>query len=60
MYKRTVEQGYVWGMGMYRDAYYKVYKVLDHYELHINGEFWSSGDSIREVHDELESVREMV
>ena len=60
MWKRIIEEGYMGGVGMYRGHYYKVYQVLDHYELYIDGDFWSSGDNVREIHDELENVMEMV
>ena len=35
---------------------YIIYKVYDHYELYINGEFWCSGESYREVDDELNEM----
>lgn len=33
---------------------YAIYRTFGHYSLYINGEFWSSGDSYREIEDELE------
>ena len=35
---------------------WELLKVMEHYELWINGEFWCSGDSRRECYDELEKV----
>lgn len=57
MWKSIVEEAYIDGMGQYRGHYYKIYHVTGHYELYINGEFWSSGDSYREIKDELEEVK---
>lgn len=34
---------------------YSIYRVMGHYYLYIDGEFWSSGDSLREVEDEIEN-----
>lgn len=46
MRKILVDQGSNW----------ELFKVMEHYELWINGEFWSSGDSRRECYDELEKA----
>ena len=35
---------------------YIIYKVYDHYELYINGEFWCSGENYREIDDELNEM----
>ena len=42
--------------GHYKGHSYEVYKRLEHYELYIDGEFWSSGDSLREIEEELEDI----
>lgn len=46
MRKILVDQGSNW----------ELFKVMEHYELWIDGEFWCSGDSRRECYDELEKV----
>lgn len=48
--KRLIEKGY------YKRYTYEIYKRLEHYELYIDGEFWASGDSFREVEEELENI----
>ena len=35
---------------------YIIYKVCGHYELYINEEFWCSGESYREIDDELNEM----
>lgn len=35
---------------------WELFKVMEHYELYINGEFWCSGDSRRECYGELEKA----
>lgn len=57
MWRRTeINQGYINGMGQYRGSYFQVFTVGGHYELFIDGNFWSSGDSRREIEDELEWI----
>lgn len=45
--KRLIESG------QFKWHTYEVYKRLEHYELYIDGEFWSSGDSREEIEEEL-------
>ena len=52
MRKQIVERG-----GQLHGRFsWEVYKVMEHYELYVNGEFWSSGDSRREIEEELEEL----
>lgn len=48
--KRLIERGQLKG------HIYEIYKRLEHYELYIDGEFWSSGDNLREIDEELENI----
>lgn len=48
--KTLIEKGY------FKWHTYKVYRQLGHYELYIDDEFWSTGDSIKEIKEELENV----
>ena len=52
MKKQIVERG---GQ-LYGRFSWEVYKVMEHYELYVNGEFWSSGDNRREIEEELEAL----
>lgn len=42
--------------GGFKGHTYEVYKRMEHYELYIDGEFWSSGENLREIEEELESA----
>lgn len=48
--KRLIERG------RFRGHSYEIYRRLDHYELYIDGEFWCSGDNLREIDEELENI----
>ena len=48
--KRLIEKG------RFKGRSYEIYKRLEHYELYIDGEFWSSGDNLREIEEELENA----
>lgn len=48
--KRLIERG------QFKEHTYEVYKRMEHYELYIDGEFWSSGDNLREIEEELENA----
>lgn len=47
--KRLIEKG------RFKGHTYEIYKRLEHYELYVDGEFWSSGDSRKEIDEELET-----
>lgn len=42
--------------GRFKGHTYEVYKRMEHYELYIDGEFWSSGDNLRGIEEELENA----
>ena len=50
MRKRLVEHG------NYKGHKYAIYKVMEHYELHLDGEFWASGDNYQKIDGELEEA----
>ena len=55
MKKRTVQEGRLCG-----GHWFRVFQVMEHYELHVDGEFWSSGDNRREIEDELDAFEEEI
>lgn len=44
------------GRGQFKGHSYEIYRQMEHYELYIDGEFWSSGDNMREIDEELENA----
>lgn len=37
---------------------YEIKKDEDHYTLYVNGDFYSTGESIREIHEELKDIED--
>ena len=48
--KRIIDQGYVCS------AFYKVYQILERYELYINDAFYCSGDNLREIEEVIDEL----
>lgn len=44
------------GKIVYYNKEYAIVKDREHYELWIGGEFYCSGDTLKEIEDELEKV----
>ena len=53
--KITYEKGYI-EQGLFKGCSYVIYKRAEHYELYVDRQFWSSGDSLREIEDELSDI----